>query len=559
MPSSSNSVKRKVQNLQFLQSKSRFSKKKTDFTGDLGFTPIDTHFEPSYQFGPAFETSAVIYDKTVANLESGLSRQTCCLDVNGGSDLRVYINHVVARNKLRKSWQRPAASAFIAEKKRLATLFYNKKTIPMHKDDWAENSAAKRALRLAMREEVNSGQRPSGPTTSEQKLDVEIKFENGKEGKDARTFISPGTVAAMQGGWAMPILKQALGVPYILNNVRIQFIASPDLDTLRAVFADIHNPEHTATIYVFSDDGLMAIRTIHGLKWLKNDIESCDRSLVDSCFQAVEDMTPEEIVAHAIAVTRAQFFWPLKVTHPNYRRVKQKTWLHALEEFEPSGSTLTTVSNTVTNINPALAIAENIGALVLLNDDDLVKELTALALEGGLKIKYETCKVIQQMDFLKFFPAFNTAGEMEALQCLGPTVRCHGKKKRDFIYKKLGWEQSAVNFNTSIVNGLVHSGNHFFNHALRNNQPLNSKVESVAHVTNMQKFMTGRQLGWCDAEQIALRYSLNLHDLEMMKSDLENMQVGYVLHAPWLNKIMAMDYGSSDPKGEPPLLTVPLN
>lgn len=247
------------------------------------------------------------------------------------------------------------------------------------------------------------------------------KDEIAKPGKPMRMIGDLGVAASLQGFRLTHYLKQAqAGSPLHYKGGSMHFIKSPSPFVLKEVFTKLLNPPGRYYMVIFSDDACIGIRGEDGVDVYNIDISKCDASHTEALFEALIRITPP-IARDDMERVAGQCELPIHL-HSTQDKSRKCVLLpkHALLY---SGSTLTTAINNLANYLIGKAIADCVykGPSSLIDAASLV----------GYVITLEKCEVIEDIQFLKHSPVFDTTGALQPMMNLGVLLRLSGVCRGD--------------------------------------------------------------------------------------------------------------------------------
>lgn len=357
------------------------------------------------------------------------------------------------------------------------------------------------------------------------------KDEAAKPKKYGRLTIDMSTAASLLGYIIKPIISSFGNHPdnddLVCAHGRCLSLVNTHRSCLRRLF---HRLLHENMFLFKGDDGLFSIMCRTGRLFIETDLASCDITQGPAVVYYLLEITPIEfrpVMLQLINQLRA----PVK-----YGRGKTSMKFTPVDVCEYSGSVLTTLLNNVANLC--------IGTQIMSIDYSAMSELEAkTSLNSTLKhcgwnVTYHIASCFQQCTFLKHNPVFTDAGEVDAITNLGVMLRAIGRKCGDFPGSGDFFVRGYM-FCCALVQSMKHCGNHDVLKALqtRFNGP------GCAMTPEIEKFkmFLGEDIGYIPLEQLALRYSLDVRDLEYM--------IGMILCGEWnvdcpaVRRIMDLDYG----------------
>jgi len=255
---------------------------------------------------------------------------------------------------------------------------------------------------------------------------------------DGSTIVKPGrgigdlgTTASLQGAWLTMYMKEALTEPIHIDNCTFVFCKQPSQEALLATFAELWCPAGRSFFVAFSDDSCFCTRDRYGkVHWYNVDISKCDASHTPALFDYVEALLP----GHAQLDWRAlieQLEAPIEVRAPE-RDAKRKIVMKMVEAMLLSGSTITTVVNTVASLSIGLCLAHCANRAWEGNYTPTRRAYIRAVEECGYLVDVERCEIFEDVQFLKNSPVrISGSGNWGVVMNIGVLLRTSGVCKGD--------------------------------------------------------------------------------------------------------------------------------
>lgn len=348
-----------------------------------------------------------------------------------------------------------------------------------------------------------------------------------------------GVAASLQGFRLTHYLKCAMAAePIIINGGSLHFIKTPDPWVLTQVFNQMNDPDGRFYFCYFSDDACLSIRHDGKIYRYNLDISKCDASHSDELFTALEKIIVEEH-RHDMEILTRQCGLPIEVrsTIKSYLKVR----LQANRRLLFSGSTITTCINNLANI----LIGHAISRCDFQGDS---KTLVEAAAKVGYIIKCDVCEIIEDVQFLKNSPVFDTTGTLRPLLNPGVLLRLSGTCKGD-LPGRGDLRQRGLDMQAGLLKGAYPFSNFRLLDNMRANAGTsNAKIDAI--VCNTLKYKTADPLAsekypqyLVSSEAMWLRYRLDSSEIYSIEELFGNMGYGHSMADSGLDKVLDKDYG----------------
>lgn len=378
----------------------------------------------------------------------------------------------------------------------------------------------KRKLRILAREELLD----SGKMFHRHYIDrVTYKMktlEFGKPGKYPRMIGDMGVAASLQGFRVTEILKHALTGPIVHRNCTYYFVGDASAESLNQAFRTLVEMPTEYVFLCFSDDAVMGHRGPGGVRYMNLDISSCDASHTRESFQLVQDVAGPAY-ADAIRVLTEQCEMPILLTSVEDRR--RRVVLRPVEPRLYSGSTLTTLINTLASMTIALAITQH---------PYTAEGIVAAASKAGYIVTVDWCDRLEDVQFLKRSPTMIN-GEVRHLLNAGVFFRSSGMCHGD-LPGRGDYEQRARAFQRGLISS-------FFPGV---DVPWVNRMRTEGRVILQDdRFLKSSDPVSLSNEHFFRRYQLTESELEELVDGLSQCDYSTSFECAALDKIFLKDYG----------------
>jgi hypothetical protein len=347
--------------------------------------------------------------------------------------------------------------------------------------------------------------------------------EWAKPGKYPRLINDYTVVGSLLGGFVAEIMKKCMEAPFHTPKGCARFVSSPNVQSLREAFGEILTPSSEISMIFFSDDSCIAVQRDGLTRRYNMDIKSADRSAHDGVFDAlVECSSSNPLFMSWVLRSVKQCKLPLKMRFG--KRLKLTPTEHTLY----SGSVLTTLINNLANL--ALFSAAH-------QPTPIPNSFTPT----GYSISLDECVVPEDLQFLKYSPSL-IQGEVVPWLNIGVILRTLGNCHQDLPGRGDIRKRGFI-FDSNIIKGLKHSGNHEILRTLQN--VYNSDVEiDVKFVNKNLPYFNLSEVNNVPIPLscIANRYRVEESDVSLFISDLLHHRE-HCLRGRFSDACMKLDYG----------------
>jgi len=279
------------------------------------------------------------------------------------------------------------------------------------------------------------------------------------------------------------------------------------------------------------------------------DIKAADGSNYAPVFNILEEaMDVDSRYQDHVHGAFDQLWLPIKVRNPVIRKglKRESVRLTPTQQTLYSGSTLTTTTNNMANTLIFLAFMKVYSPRYTKKRNQRLLELAAEKM--GYIVRFDLATNYQELQFLKHSPARGNDGSIQAVLNIGVWLRGFGSCPGDLPGKKgQSLEERAKIYDSEIIRGRVHAGNHPIKYAFdtkvvsqRVDVPQNERWRSWLEMN-----ISGRQTAEVSLEELAKRYDVSVLELEELCDGIRRLRYGSQLSLRCISVIMDKDYGYS--------------
>lgn len=359
-------------------------------------------------------------------------------------------------------------------------------------------------------------------------VDCKTKYpEFGKPNKNIRFIIDCRVGRSIIASTYFDALKHHLGDREIfVKGCLFIFITGPKTETIIKYLLMLRAKSYRKILIVFSDDACYCDCDGYG----NADISSCDVTHITEHFDFSHKIFqfPDYVLKH---LTEQQLGMH-QVVNPHNR--KERLFFKPKTRKQQSGSTYTTLWNVILWLM----------VFMLWVEEDITLEEAAR--RCGVLVTLEVAKQFEDLQFLKHSPTQDTRGDWHAVMNPGVLFRMSGSSKTDipryFGKKKLEtWEERCRVAQTMIVNGYLQyfSCPEFEKLRLCKTDKVMTtdwkiqQLEAVKHEYTLELLMK--------------RYNPSTHEVDELRSLLNNSEWNSVIYSTLVNKVLKKDYGIECP------------
>lgn len=354
--------------------------------------------------------------------------------------------------------------------------------------------------------------------------------EWGKPGKYPRLINDLKTEASLQGAWVTHLLKDAIaGLDFETESLSARFVKQPGFASLSSAFEFLLNPTKRVSFIAFSDDSCVSIRDDFGVVRTYNmDISSCDTSHTAELFLFCSSQLSGESKTVFDALI-SQCSQSLTLRGSENERV-------SLTPRGPvlfSGTTLTTIINTVANFLIALSIDKRRATTA--------EEVVEAARLCGYVVTLEYCATHHEVQFLKYSPALVDGKYIPWLN-LGVLLRVLGTCRGDLPGRNTSSiSDRAFRFQSSLVQAFKHSGVCSLLSALLDRY--HTEYVECELPFLVEEFVGAGFVYMISDDEVCQRYGFPTHALEELTQMLLTASFGDVVRSYASDIILSKDYG----------------
>lgn len=369
------------------------------------------------------------------------------------------------------------------------------------------------------------------------------RLEYAKASKYGRTIGDFGVQASLQGAFFTDQCKVYLASRdfTFTGGRRCRYVKSANFKGLCDVFQLLNDPTSLTCMFIHSDDAIY--RTMNGLIY-NLDISKCDGSHGPAVYQFLSELFPGG--GDCISVLIEQLLQPVTIYSEVdwLTRSRQKVVIEALRPILYSGSTLTTLINTVA----MFCIFDQLERCRAETPEEILEAAAAI---GYILGDPQLCVDVGDQQFLKYSPVLIN-GQYVPVFNLGPMLRTFGSAKFDIapsIDESELWKY-GYQFNYLLINGMFPYVSCPFLDLLRNkfNQTTNKSskmlLASVAASLPFEEIGTGDMLFLTDLEFFR-RYRASTGEIMELSAFVEEAHGYDTICSPLVDRILGMDYGLS--------------
>ncbi len=405
----------------------------------------------------------------------------------------------------------------------------------------------------ALREQQRKLYQLSGEWTHDkwvQFLIWKIKFlEIAKAGKDPRIIVDATVGNSLPRVHFANRWKAHTAEKEVLFNsrVRVIFRSSPNPIDLQSVFREAYNSEFLVQIINYSDDAILTLKTVDGIKIYNLDISSNDSSHTHATFEAYAKVSgmDQEQKNNLFTIINT----PFKISSSDG---KHYAIFQPISGYLPSGIGDTSTCNN--NIYPMLGYT-----LDYLIARDYQVDITLITLAGfimGFRFSYEYCNRFEDMQFLKNSP-IRRGEEIISVPNLGILFRYSGWSEGDLptkssyypkfcknLRERASFHQSLLTFGyfkyyryPPLLNALCP----YFEYLTANEAEYKESIHKVTKSTFAYGYE--KPVTYLNTQEVYARYDLDMVDIDFFEQMLRNHGYGITLECAVVNKVLKRDYG----------------
>lgn len=488
-------------------------------------------------FGWNFAHNGVIYGDSSANLDYAMRRLFGCRNpLELEDEHQIYFTEVGYRtnqNAFIDQWEDEMIHDL---RKSLGYEWYHDDKIG-HAVALMFREHDKRKLRIDAVEEIhNKGNIVDKHWT----LSIQWKMkldEIAKPGKYPRVIADLGVVASLECAQWAEISKYYIGRDrVIVDNWCFMFCISPEPEMVIAYMLEVwFNPRrYKGILVVFSDDGILGCYDDENVwKCYNTDISTCDAShtprLFDFLFKLLD--APSRVKSDYLR----QMSSIIRIQDNNNKANKRKAFVKPLEPYLQSGSTITTLVNTVAQYVMFYSLVKTGG--------DFISASRA----AGYIVTLDLCTQIEDLQFLKMSPTLGTDLNYHACLNLGVILRASGTCRGDLPgSKNILPTVRAATFQNQLMSGLLSRIEH---PVLSRLAPygIERNEESITVAKKASNAVPGLGQVWIYDYNIYKRYRLTSDEITQLEYLIGLSSEGSCIYHKSISKILEKDYGLTCP------------
>jgi len=507
--------------------------------GDISFTPIegDPSINNEYRSvaGPIFSSKTNMYKCDNDGIVGCVRRLTS----KRKPDIPLLHERLKTNQMLfRRNYGSEIQSWSSEFSRRLRAVVLDRGDSEELRNIWTDAPHIKKKLRVRSRNSIIMDGRDKHPTRVGE---VEYKPKPGEllaDGKYLRGIGDLTTPGSTKLGYYMDFVKEVFAQPYVVNGMTSVFIKEPNENLLEYAFSNLMETDDLFFTY-FSDDSCVGVRCNDGKTYCWNmDISACDGSNYDPVFHALRDaIDVDPRFSHDVAGAFKQLKMKCVVRSANRR---EKLYFKPRGHVLYSGSVLTTSVNNMANTLIFLCITKLMPRVSDRTPEVVGRILQLAAEQAGYLVRSDLCTCDEDLQFLKYSPTY-VNGRVTTWLNLGPWLRGYGMCKGEFPGGKRDGDKyhRARLYNSEIVRGRVHCGNHLIHDAFKTHI-----VEQRIDIKNVDRHdrLESRNAR-INTEFIARRYKVEPWRLEELALQIRDARVGDRVCNPILDIIFDKDYG----------------
>jgi len=486
-------------------------------------------------FGPSFSSNANMYRDDTVGIRGAVRRITAKREIETpGLHENLIRNQYSIPGSLTAKWK-------IWFQNRLKGNLDKVTDAESARNEWCNATHPKKVLRVNAQRDLFADGRLHSHSTYMRCVDYKCKTgELLPDKKYLRAVGDCTTLGSLKCGYYMDHVKTAFEGTFQSGYGRCEFVKLPDLSKLRSVFRKLLFPKRGFYFSFFSDDSCVGFKCSNGTLVANLDISACDGSNYRPVFDILrEAMSVDSRFNLDVLGAFLQLEAYAKVTDPTDSR--NKLLMKPVGPVLYSGSVLTTSVNNMANTLIFLSIA--IRWRPEMTKEETIVLIRESANRMGFILKVDICHVMSDVQFLKHSPHLNQNGVIDAVLNLGVLMRGFGTVVRDLPGSSKDNLRDRCNvFNSEVIRGWIHVGNHIITHAFRTKIIAKRSKKPISQGWIVDN-VTGRQLGNISTSELATRYRLPEVQLEELAEMIVYAKVGDFICHPALDVIMAKDYG----------------
>lgn len=493
------------------------------FSRVLNHIPIKRKRETYDTFFGSMHASFVSYRASRHNFDEAMTRMTMCRDGPPGGDPLQY-EMLCRRNQevllhRRGRFGRLWSSFLYKQKCKMRSKINQLASVFDEQLRFADKPHPKKKLRqTAIRNLVN---RAALSGLFCEHVIAKLKmFERAKKGKRTRMIGDYTTEGSLLQGFLVELIKQELQT-FVCHGLDLEFVYSVEPSVIDRVYLDCQELG-TYHFKCHSDDILLVTPTG---EIFEVDISACDSSISDPVAVSVERLVDNPQFLDILKRGNRQCRLPIKYCDPNS---KSTLWLTPEWYTQSSGSTSTTINNTVASIA--------IGIMCFVTNATTPDMVRAAARMVGFDVSVERRTSWAQATFLKRGWDFDGSSKLALTPVLRRMFTCTG----DLPGRGSFFDRATI-WAASVADCYIHSG-HF--HLLKY---ISLKTQKRCVLpTDHLKHRTSQSCTPASEAFYMARYGMTNVELHEIRTYLQNFQFLDVFRLTGYLKASLLDYGVGD-------------
>jgi hypothetical protein len=421
--------------------------------GQLNFTPLDVRQigDPDCRtlFGPVFVHSCIIHKNTPHSLKQALRRLTGVREADiPGLDQRLRQNQRDALRHYADVLHAAFSGVHVDHEFDEVEDAVKVVLIPHKKRLLREQVLA--LIKLLGQLGCTDWHREDNGKEEKWVIHKLKRAELAKFGKYGRIIVDLGVGRSLAGAIWCEKAKEAVAAEiWRFNNCAFMFAKSNDPEVIDAIFNYAYTCPEEMLYVVFSDDAFLIVNKDGKRSKYNLDIKGCDLSHTQELIVFVLRLfgVPEELIDYYIR----QILLPIKIMNPDTQRggKNEAAWMTPLDLYLQSGSTITTLLNTIANLIIFIIM------IILGYDYHDPDNIVAAWFHIGYLADITKCELFEDIQFLKHSPVMDNDGIWRAVINIGPMFRALGSCKGILTTSQSTFRQAADGFHNGVLQGFT--------------------------------------------------------------------------------------------------------
>lgn len=343
-----------------------------------------------------------------------------------------------------------------------------------------------------------------------------------------------GVMQALQSGYIPDFLKKVMEEPCHVGIGIATYLPMNNDEIMTKAFRDLWYT-NTSCFYYFSDDSCMGVTCADGNLVANCDISSCDASNYAPIFHLLMRIGDNPIWQKDWEAAFEALLAPFYIRDPNCHKYKLTFEHNDYVLF--SGSVLTTLVNNVANMMIYMEFMKNFVPSMTKAQAKICYQTSAE--DVGFILKLDVCECIEDLQFLKLSPVMSDNEDLVSMVNLGAWIKGFGYVKGDLPGKaNVPISKRADIFNSGVINGRIHWGNHSFHDAFKALIKYDNVIDSEKSFVSSSKRIQDLS--------ITRRYRCDMSEYYEACQLISNGKVGQRIGSKFFYRVMAKDYGYDD-------------